>query len=114
MKERYYYLRNDKNEPVLTACLLKKEGQVARGLAICSLRDSPCKRIGRAIAKGRAEKALREKKDSGFIFRKEVYKVFCTLNSACYGNYVKAAYAPDASYFEEKLLEKGEGEENEL
>ena len=67
MEEKYYYLRNKENEPVLTACLLKEKDQIARGLAICSFQDSPCKRIGRAIAKGRAKKALKRQESSNGI-----------------------------------------------
>jgi hypothetical protein len=70
MEERFYYLRDPENKPIVTVCLLLdvQDGSyddtiwmkthVARGIAICSNLDAPNKKVGRAIAKGRALKAL--------------------------------------------------------
>jgi hypothetical protein len=62
--ERYYYLRNNKNQPVVTVCLIVENGYImARGIAICSKQDMPCKSIGRAIAQTRANHALHSKEN---------------------------------------------------
>ena len=54
-KEIYYYVRDEKNRPMVTVCLLMDAfGDVARGVAFCSIRDNPSKRVGRKIAKQRA------------------------------------------------------------
>ena len=63
--EFYYYHRDEEAKPLVTVCLLKFQGDfVARGVAICSLRDCPSKRTGRTIARGRARKAMINKKSS--------------------------------------------------
>ena len=79
--EKYYYLRNQRNEPVLTVCLLQKDHETARGLALCNRRDIPCKKIGRAIAKGRAEKALLKEESSDLISREEAYNILHSVVS---------------------------------
>jgi len=57
--EAYYYGRDAGWNPVVTICLLKNEaGHVAKGMAICSNLETPCKRKGRDIARGRALQAL--------------------------------------------------------
>lgn len=60
MREYYYYLRDKKSKPIVTVCLLVDGDKVARGLAVCSLRDQPEKRKGRAIALARATYAMTE------------------------------------------------------
>jgi hypothetical protein len=60
MKEVYYY-ESGENQRKITACLLVSDRDarlLARGVAICSEKDNFSKKIGRAIAKGRATKAL--------------------------------------------------------
>ena len=56
MKPRYRYHRDDQRRPVVTECeLLDKDGEIQGwGMAICSPRDQPCKKQGRAIALTRA------------------------------------------------------------
>ena len=55
----FYYLRDAKNRPVVTVCLIRERKDDApdafyRGVAVCSLKDQPNKKIGRAIAYERA------------------------------------------------------------
>jgi hypothetical protein len=58
MEKRYfYYLRDDNNKPIVTVCLIKTGDIVTKGIAICSERDNPVKKVGRNIAAGRAVKA---------------------------------------------------------
>ena len=49
-KSKYYYCRDSNNRPVVTVCLLKTNGNIAQGVAICSLLDNPCKKTGSNIA----------------------------------------------------------------
>lgn len=62
MKEYYYYERDENNRPIVTVCLLQPDinnpNAFARGVAICNDCESPIKKRGRAIAKGRALKAI--------------------------------------------------------
>ena len=70
MKQVYYYLRYPKNvykdggrHPYGCVCLLKNDnGDVARGISVCSERDDFSKKIGRNKAYGYAVKALTSKK----------------------------------------------------
>ena len=59
MKHTFYYLRDNEKRPLVTVCLAYgKKGYKARGIAICSDKDQPSKKTGRAIAKGRARSAF--------------------------------------------------------
>lgn len=90
MKEYFYYLRDGRNRPVVTVCLLKlaeytrKNGKVVtsdsgevivRGVAICSHKDDPCMKTGRNIAKGLALKAFVRKESGGLVIRDEAKDV---------------------------------------
>lgn len=64
MKPKFYYVRKNKTQntkgvPVATVCLVETNTGWARGVALCSTLDNVNKHIGRAIAQGRAEKAIR-------------------------------------------------------
>lgn len=60
MKFYFYYDRDENYAPVRTTCLLVTEnGEMAKGIAVCSPNDQPRKKIGRSISYGRAAKALR-------------------------------------------------------
>lgn len=69
MIEKYYYIRDSKNQPSTTVCLLKAANDIGRGVAICSNKDQPCKKTGRKIAKTRAVCALACKHHSSIIRR---------------------------------------------
>lgn len=61
MKELYYYFRDIQKAPRITICLFydEKERKVlARGIALCSMKETPNKRVGRALAFDRAVFAL--------------------------------------------------------
>ena len=62
---RIFYFYDNTGEhrrPVVTVCRLRNdEGKYGYGWAICSDKDIPCKRTGRAIAEGRARAALLHK-----------------------------------------------------
>lgn len=71
MKEFYYHLRDARNRPVVTVCLLVEGRALARGIAICSPKDNPKKALGRAIAKGRALKGFVEGRTTHLVKRRE-------------------------------------------
>jgi hypothetical protein len=76
MKTHYYYLRDEYNLPRITVCLVEFEDKVVtRGVALCSFLDSPTKKLGNMIAKGRAVKAYKEKRSCRPINRTEAYNV---------------------------------------
>lgn len=63
-KPKFYYVRKNKTTttkgtPVATVCLVQTTTGWARGVALCSSLDNVSKHIGRAIAQGRAEKAIK-------------------------------------------------------
>lgn len=60
MKEKYFYYRDKNRRPMVTVCEIEGVTGVGRGVAICSLKDNPSKKIGRLISKGRANKALKD------------------------------------------------------
>jgi len=105
MNEKYYYLRNTKNEPVVTVCILKEEAKFARGVAVCSDKDISCKRIGRAIAKGRAKKAFRESGSSALVRRGIARDILHSVGISSYWNSYKSHYLPHLSGFETNLWE---------
>lgn len=61
MEEKYYYLRDREGKLVITVCLLKDNGVVARGMALCSELDEFDTEIGKTIARGRAYQVLNPK-----------------------------------------------------
>jgi hypothetical protein len=81
----FYYLRDDDNRPTVTVCLRRwghatysRDTFITRGIAICSERDMPSKKIGRSIAEGRAFKALLNNyspKRRDFICRQDALRV---------------------------------------
>lgn len=71
LSEKYYYIRDRQNRPMITVCCLcNEQGVVARGVAICSKRDNPCKEVGRGYALSRAKLAVTNSA-SGLEIRRE-------------------------------------------
>lgn len=72
-----YYLRDKDNAPLGTVCLKKDHinNVVARGLALCSLRDNPDKSKGLEYAMGRVDAAIKNKASNEVIWRDEAKKV---------------------------------------
>ena len=102
-KEFYYYLRDRNNRPVVTVCLLKANGDVSRGVAICSFRDFPCKKTGRKIAKTRATHAMKCRKATGRIDRTRARGVVASTDN--FNLFNKSEFRPDLFNFELKILE---------
>ena len=105
MDSKYYYFRDTQNKPRITVCLLKVGGQTARGIAICSMLDNPCKTTGRNIAKGRAHKAMFAEESSCPINRKTAFDVaYDAFGEIYFESIYKSTYAPLLTDFERKLL----------
>ena len=100
MQIKYYYIRDNKNRPIITICLIKdSESNISRGIAICSDKDQPCKKVGRNIARERAIYAITEKEKGCKIRGKEI-------NPSLYNFVYKSMYNPVLTGFEKKLFLK--------
>ena len=111
--EKYYYIRdevktseNGLGRPIITVCLIRIGNAMARGIAVCSDLDQPCKKKGRTIARTRAIYALSKEAHGCEIKREELY------NSIIMDNFVpelyKSCYQPELTDFELKLFSEGE------
>lgn len=115
MDEYIYYVRDPDNRPMVTVCLMKNEqGKYARGVAICSLKDSPCKEEGRMRARGRALRAFKKAEDgkpwaTALVNRKEAYNSLMKANRPILPMKffeAKSCYSPTLNRFEEVLIGK--------
>ena len=86
MRELYYFIRDKEHKPVISVCLLlTTDGSPtivgARGVAICSDRDTPCSKLhahqsnGPGIARRRAWKAWKNGKNMYKVQRAEAVDV---------------------------------------
>jgi len=103
LKQKHYYYRDNDNRPFITVYLVKdlESGEVARGVSICSNKDNINKKIGVKIAKGRALKALFEKKSSMPIL---THLIYFANDDNTYDLLWKSSYTPTLTEFENKLL----------
>ena len=107
MKTKFYYFRDQfTNAPVITVCLVEENGIVARGIAICSLMDRPCKAEGRKRAKKRAIKAFYSGNTSMPIVRMEAEVVVGDFDDVFPITDFKSEYRPILTEFEQKILWK--------
>lgn len=94
----YYLSRADKKN---TSVVILKEGDaVARGVAICSIKDNFNKKLGRSIAMGRAIKAMltQDSCKNNAIRRAMVAKeVPAEFKNKC-------SFMPQLTEYEEKLM----------
>ena len=107
--KKFYYLRDEKNRPIITVCIIKISDGVARGVAICSDQDVPKKSIGRDIAEGRAYKAWSTENCSGVIQRRKAMDVLYSVIDTSDHDYAflfKSEIYPYLSDFEKEILDK--------
>ncbi len=111
MEREYYYYERDTEtgKPVITRCLIVNNGHHARGTAICSEKDNFCKAIGRAIAKGRAVKALKTGQTTNHIARAEAFIRYWDLmwgkpELITGGPAHKSEYCPPLTDLEQRLI----------
>lgn len=108
-KDYYYYNRvGDKGSLQSTVCLVIQDGvPLARGVSVCSPEDVFFKRLGRAIALGRAMQAIHHKGNLHRIgnFRRFKYGYNRNLQALDFSH--KAEYMPGLTpWYEEKLFAK--------
>jgi hypothetical protein len=104
-REIYYYLRTPDKKPVVTVCLLENGAEYARGVAICSPLDNPCRKTGRKIAQTRAKWALENKDNNCEINSLNSYDAL--WQARCKGDifhYFKAAYKPTINFIEMQIM----------
>ena len=106
METKFYYLRDEAKRPLVTVCLARDEnGKHYRGVAICSPKDSPVKRVGRQIALGRVLRAIHRNGDTGRVLRVEAWDVLS--DAGAFNQYnIKSAYNPILTPLEIKILNK--------
>lgn len=81
-KIKYYYLRDECNNPRVTVCVFKDvEGNYHRGISICSFKDGISKPYGKEKAFRRALKAFITKRSEtkDWVCRNEALDVILTL-----------------------------------
>ena len=112
---KYYYFRDSYRNPRITVCLAYFDHdpfERARGVAFCSFKDSPNKKIGRAIATGRALKALIEGTRSSPMCREEINAIVDTCwfetisREAFLIDGYKSCYKPELDDFETWLIKR--------
>ncbi len=80
MKKFIMYLRDDRNRPIGTRCILVDGDKAAFGMAMCSDKENPSKKVGKAIAEGRAKKLLFKEKVEMLPTRKGDFFFYKGLN----------------------------------
>jgi len=101
MKRFIMYERDEKNRPVVTRCLLYDGERFAFGQALCSKKDNPCKKIGKAIAEGRAKKALNQPLFFSDIARAGKLRFFKAFNDA--RNVPSRLKEPEIKFIEKEM-----------
>ena len=101
----FYYYRDRESKPRITVCLLKANGAVARGIAICSLKDNPCKKTGRKIALQRATHAMKTMHNNCEINTENAQAVFnSTMTSEFLFDYLKSSFCPPLTPNEHRII----------
>ena len=80
-KKYFYYVRDTKNRPVITVCLIVGERGIGRGVSVCSVNDNPEKVIGRDISNRRALKAYWEQETSNDIYSENSKAVCASIKN---------------------------------
>jgi len=127
MKERFYYIRDKKEVPVITVCIITDGAHRSRGIALCSKLDMPCKKVGRKIARERARSAILGGKSLCRIGKSEKDTFSHFVDALCSWNldsiyisglahdsndydFYKGLFNPSFSEFKEKIIS---GDKNE-
>lgn len=112
--EKYYYLRNSKNVPLVSVCIIKRGDEFGKGILLCSEQDTVNKKVGRMKAKGRALQALGTQATSDPIVRKKAGMVLGSVADWYLEEFLcitenpnKSQYNPELTEFELKLFNKG-------
>jgi len=105
-RTKIYYERDEKNRPLVTICLLQANGDIARGVAVCSMLDNPCKKTGRKIAKDRAIHAMRTQKNGCPMLTPNVHLIMSSISESGGGifGWCKSAFNPPLTQLENRLV----------
>jgi len=106
MNPIYYYIRDKNNHPIITVCLLENNGDISRGIAVCSKQESPWKNYGRALAFKRARKAIKAQQDLFMVVRDEIVIILTELDANREFFWYKGKFNPALTEYEMALLEK--------
>lgn len=105
-KERYYYLKFGPNVRAATVCIIPYPScggtGYVRGVAFCNPLDQFNKRLGRAIALGRAIKAIERGEDSEPVPKKTPAWILRTSR----GIFFLSEFNAKLCEFEQRLFEK--------
>lgn len=104
MEPRFYYMRDKENKPRVTVCLIRANGDIARGIAICSLSDNPHKATGRTIAEDRAFKAWQKRNNFDEISRGKAFMALSAVSADEFMLEPKCAFNPELTEFEQRIL----------
>ena len=102
--EEYYYLRDKQKRPTVTVCLVSGNRGLSRGIAVCSLRDHPVKKVGRALAKKRALQAYWTKKNTQYLTSKRAKLVI--MDTSSFGEGMPTWMGMPKSTFEPVLTDR--------
>lgn len=116
IKEFYYYVKTMDGHPRVTICIVSdNEGRIARGISICSMSETPIKKIGRKQARKRAIKGFYTGKfkiphQSKTFIRKESIDVILniTIGDINYAPllFLHEEYNPILTSYESKKISK--------
>lgn len=98
------YHNRDVNGGVTVCLVLRKGTVVARGVSICSPLDHFHRSFGRAVARGRALRAVRKERDTGAIERRTDSITNPALTWAWSIFPYKSSWMPQLTPFEETLI----------
>lgn len=101
-KTFFYHVRDYSMRPMVTVCIMRVDGVYSRGVSICSEKEMPVKATGRDIAYSRAKDAYRSERDEFPVNRAEAVDILSLVN--CLDFNFKSEYAPELTFFEEKLF----------
>ena len=117
--ERVYYYRDSSlaKKRMVTVVIIHLGDEWARGMAICSEKDNFNKKIGRAIARGRATAALLEQESGSPVYRGEAVQIIARAcpqllpeRSMWMGLIKKSEYMPELTEYEKVILRVGGAE----
>ena len=103
--EKFYYLRNENNVPLVTVCLIKRNSDFGKGIKLCSKDDVVDKKYGRVKAKNMALKALGTQTTSEPIVRVEAGKVLNRVANWDCDEFISITENPNKSLFNPELTE---------
>ena len=78
-----------------------EEGNIARGISICSFQDNPCKIIGRELAVRQAKRALKKKESTNKIALGNALEVLQKVGAEFL---FKSDYDPELMEYEQKII----------